>query len=56
MANRGMLPTFISMDLGAGTSSHGVLLTAIGVGAVTASLAVARLSVSGTARHSSRFR
>jgi predicted MFS family arabinose efflux permease len=44
MAYQGMLPMFVSMDLGAGTSSYGALLTAIGVGAVTGSLALARLS------------
>jgi MFS family permease len=44
MAYQGMLPMFVSMDLGAGTSSYGALLTAIGVGAVTGSLLLARLS------------
>lgn len=44
MAYQGMLPMFVAMDLGAGTPSYGALLTAIGVGAVTASLALARWS------------
>jgi MFS family permease len=44
MAYQGMLPMFVSMDLGAGTSSYGALLTAIGVGAVSGSLLLARLS------------
>jgi len=44
MAYQGMLPMFVSTDLGAGASSYGVLLAAIGVGAVTASLALARFS------------
>ena len=44
MAYQGMLPMFVSMDLDAGTSSYGALLTAIGVGAVAASLVLARLS------------
>jgi MFS family permease len=44
MAYLGMLPMFVSMDLGAGTSSYGALLAAIGVGAVAASLLMARLS------------
>jgi MFS family permease len=44
MAYQGMLPMFVSMDLGAGTSSYGALLATIGVGAVTASLVMARLS------------
>jgi len=44
MAYQGMLPMFVSTDLGAGTSSYGALLTAIGIGAVTGSLLLARLS------------
>jgi MFS family permease len=44
MAYQGMLPMFVSMDLGAGTSSYGALLTAIGVGAVAGSVLLARLS------------
>ena len=43
MAYQGMLPMFVSMDLGADTSSYGVLLTAIGMGAVAGSLVLARL-------------
>ena len=44
MAYQGMLPMFVLMDLGADTQSYGALLTAIGLGAVTASLALARWS------------
>lgn len=44
MAYQGVLPMFVAMDLGAETPSYGALLTAIGVGAVTASLALARWS------------
>jgi MFS family permease len=44
MAYQGMLPMFVAMDLGADTASYGGLLTAIGLGAVVASLALARWS------------
>jgi MFS family permease len=44
MAYQGMLPMFVEMDLGADTASYGALLTTIGVGAVTASLALASWS------------
>jgi MFS family permease len=44
MAYQGMLPMFVAMDLGADTSSYGALLTAIGLGAVVGSLALARWS------------
>jgi MFS family permease len=44
MAYQGMLPMFVSMDLGADTSSYGTLLTAIGLGAVAASLSMAGLA------------
>jgi MFS family permease len=44
MAYQGMLPMFVSMDLGAGGSSYGVLLTTIGLGAVIGSLGLARLA------------
>jgi MFS family permease len=44
MAYQGMLPMFVAMDLGAGASSYGALLTVIGIGAVTGSLCLARLS------------
>ena len=44
MAYQGMLPMFVAMDLHAGASSYGALLTAIGVGAATGSLGLARLS------------
>jgi len=44
MAYQGMLPMFVAMDLGAGTSSYGALLAVIGFGAVTASLALAHWS------------
>ncbi|HKF76829.1 MAG TPA: MFS transporter [Candidatus Dormibacteraeota bacterium] len=44
MAYQGMLPMFVTMDLGADPSGYGVLLTAIGVGAVTGSLCLAHLS------------
>jgi MFS family permease len=44
MAYQGMLPMFVAMDLHADTSSYGALLTAIGLGAVVASLALARWS------------
>lgn len=44
MGYQGMLPMFVAMDLGAGASSYGALLTAIGMGAVTGSLCLAGLS------------
>jgi MFS family permease len=44
MAYQGMLPMFVSTDLGADTRSYGALLTAIGIGAMAASLALARWS------------
>jgi MFS family permease len=44
MAYQGMLPMFVSMDLGADTPAYGELLTAIGIGAVVGSLGLARLS------------
>jgi MFS family permease len=50
MAYQGMLPMFVSMDLGADGSGYGALLTAIGLGAVLGSLALARL---GDPRHRS---
>ena len=44
MAYQGMLPMFVSMDLGVGGSSYGVLLTTIGLGAVVGSLVLAGLA------------
>jgi len=44
MAYQGMLPMFVSMDLRAGPSSYGLLLSTIGLGAVIGSLALARFS------------
>ena len=44
MAYQGMLPMFVSMDLGAPASSYGALLTSIGLGATIGSLGLARLS------------
>jgi MFS family permease len=44
MTYQGMLPMFVSMDLGADTASYGLLLTSIGVGAVAGSLLLARTS------------
>ena len=44
MAYQGMLPMFVAVDLRAGTTSYGALLTSIGVGAVGGSLCLARLS------------
>ena len=44
MAYQGMLPMFVSIDLGAGTPTYGTLLTLIGMGAVAASLALAHWS------------
>jgi MFS family permease len=44
MAYQGMLPMFVATDLRADVSDYGLLLTAIGVGAMTGSLALARLS------------
>jgi predicted MFS family arabinose efflux permease len=38
---------FVSMDLGAGAATYGALLTAIGMGAVAGSLALAQLSGEG---------
>jgi len=46
MAYQGMLPMFVSMDLGAGAASYGVLLSTIGLGAVIGSLALAHFSES----------
>ena len=44
MAYQGMLPMFVSMDLRAGASSYGLLLTSIGLGAVIGSLSLAKFS------------
>jgi MFS family permease len=44
MAYQGMLPMFVATDLRADVSSYGLLLIAIGVGAMTGSLGLARLS------------
>ncbi|HEY8641514.1 MAG TPA: MFS transporter [Candidatus Dormibacteraeota bacterium] len=44
MAYPGMLPMFVNMDLGAGPSVYGLLLSAIGLGAVLGSLMLAGLS------------
>ena len=44
MGYQGMLPMFVSMDLRGSDSDYGVLLAAIGLGAVTGSLALAQLS------------
>jgi MFS family permease len=44
MAYQGMLPMFVAMDLHAGDSSYGALLTTIGVGAMMGSLCLARFS------------
>jgi MFS family permease len=44
MAYQGMLPMFVSMDLRAGASTYGLLLTSIGLGAVIGSLSLARFS------------
>lgn len=48
MAYQGMLPMFVSNDLGAGDSVYGALLTSIGLGAVVGSLLLAGLA---TGRH-----
>src|SRR5438067_295516 len=44
MAYPGMLPMFVNMDLGAGPSAYGLLLSAIGLGALVGSLTLAGLS------------
>jgi MFS family permease len=44
MAYQGMLPMFVARDLRAGASSYGALLAAIGIGAMSGSLCLARLS------------
>jgi MFS family permease len=44
MAYPGMLPMFVNMDLGAGPSIYGLLLSAIGLGAVLGSLILAGMS------------
>jgi len=44
MAYPGMLPMFVNMDLGAGPSAYGLLLSVIGLGAVLGSLMLAGLS------------
>ena len=48
MAYQGMLPMFVSNDLGATNSTYGALLTSIGLGAVVGSLVLAGLA---TGRH-----
>src|SRR5204863_9617814 len=44
MAYPGMLPMFVTMDLGAGPSTYGLLLAAIGLGAVLGSILLAGVS------------
>lgn len=44
MSYQGMLPMFVVVDLHAGTATYGALLTAIGLGAVIGSLALAQFS------------
>jgi MFS family permease len=44
MSYQGMLPMFVAMDLHAGTSTYGVLLTSIGLGAVVGSLGLAQFA------------
>jgi MFS family permease len=44
MAYPGMLPMFVTVDLGAGPSDYGLLLAMIGLGAVLGSLALAAIS------------
>ena len=44
MSYQGMLPMFVAMDLHAGTSTYGALLTSIGLGAVVGSLGLAQFA------------
>ena len=44
MSYQGMLPMFVAVDLSAGPATYGALLTAIGLGAVIGSLALAQFS------------
>jgi len=44
MSYQGMLPMFVAVDLHAGPATYGALLTAIGLGAVIGSLALAQFS------------
>jgi MFS family permease len=44
MSYQGMLPMFVAVDLNAGPAAYGALLTAIGLGAVIGSLALAQFS------------
>jgi predicted MFS family arabinose efflux permease len=44
MSYQGMLPMFVAVDLNAGPATYGALLTAIGLGAVIGSLALAQFS------------
>ncbi|MGA7911621.1 MAG: MFS transporter, partial [Candidatus Dormiibacterota bacterium] len=44
MSYLGMLPMFVAMDLHAGTSTYGALLTSIGLGAVIGSLGLAQFA------------
>ena len=44
MGYQGMLPMFVGMDLRASASTYGILLAAIGLGAMSGSLLLARLS------------
>jgi MFS family permease len=44
MSYQGMLPMFVAVDLHAGTSAYGALLTSIGLGAVVGSLWLARFA------------
>ena len=44
MSYLGMLPMFVAVDLNAGPATYGALLTAIGLGAVIGSLALAQFS------------
>jgi MFS family permease len=44
MSYLGMLPMFVAIDLHAGTSTYGALLTSIGLGAVIGSLALAQFA------------
>ena len=44
MSYQGMLPMFVAVDLSSGPATYGALLTAIGLGAVIGSLALAKFS------------
>lgn len=47
MGYQGMLPMFVSVDLGAADAAYGALLASIGLGAVLGSVALARFSAPG---------